>query len=368
MLEDRLAQDDDLKHQMSYRLDCEPAPKGIFVTQLGNLYDAEEAQTGKDKNGRPLIQYPVVNENGENLLRSGVKTRQKTLLIREQKVVDKMNLELTEKRDIFEKRMESINKRKEILREKRDSLRSKIGNDQKYIQEQNAKRERAVEKFKTERKTNERLAIQQSELSKELDELKRRNRSLREEIHKKKPYNEFMMKVIDNLPDKFVESSENKVTALMSRYSTLEDANTDLVRKMGSLSDELSSEQKRLDSIKAKHAEEQLENMMELKRTREILERLRDRNQEKQQQLFFRKNRFREENQEKGQTLLSLRNLAEKCRFNFRTNKPIAIPIEDENDFDTMMYRIDNYFIDHKDIVQWSSPGGGSSIQKGQQS
>ncbi|XP_075246880.1 uncharacterized protein LOC142340240 [Convolutriloba macropyga] len=361
MLEDRLA-DDELKNRFSYRLDYEPPPKGIFVTQIGHLYDCEEAETGKDKNGRPLIQYPVVDEKGENLLRSGVRTKQKTLLIREQKVVDKISAELTEKRDIFEKRMESITKRKEALKEKQETLRAKISTDQRYIEEQNAKRDRAVEKFKTERRTNERLAVQQSELSKELDGLKKRNRELRAQIKEHKPYNDFMMKTIDNLPDKFIEASDNKVTALMMRYSTLEDTNKDLVSRMSGLSDEVSSEQKRLELMKTKHSEDQLENLMELKKSREVLERLKDRNQEKQQQIFFAKNRFRQENQEKGQTLLSLRNLAEKCRFNFRTNKPIAMPIEDENDFDTMLYRIESYVNDHKDLVQWSGGQAGSAF------
>jgi len=354
MLDGRQAEQD-LKDQFSYRLDYEPAPKGIFVTQIGNLYDSEEAETGKDRNGRPLIQYPLVDDSGENLLRRGVKTKQKTLLIREQKNVDQINQELAETRGMYERRMESINRRKEALQEKRETLRVKIGTDQRYIQEQNSKRDRAVEKFKSERRTNERLAVQQSELSKELDSLKVRNRELRAQIQEKKPYNDFMMKTIDNLPDKFIDGGDNKVSALMMRYSTLEDTNRDLVSRMNNLSEDLSSEQKRLETLRTKHSEDQLENLMELKKSREALDQIKDRNQERQQQIFFAKNRFRDENQEKGQTLLSLRNLAEKCRFNFRTNKPIAMPIEDQNDFDSMLYRIDGYVNDHKDIYRWSA-------------
>ena len=351
-----------MKNQFSYRMDYEPPPKGIFVTQIGHLYDnlgegesdGTAAGKGKDKEGRPLIQYPVVSEKGESLLRNGVNTKQKTLLIREQMIVDKMSADLKEKREMFDKRMEMINARKEAFRDKQESLTIKVADDQKYIVEQNAKRERAVEKFKSERKTNERLALQQSELSKELSDLKKRNRELREQIKMHKQYNEFMNEVMDNLPDKFIDASDNKVAALMMRHSTLAETNKDLVSRMGFLSDEVKNEQKRLEALNAKHNEDQLAGMMQVKKARENLEKLKDRNQDRQQQLFFAKNRFRQESQEWGQTLLSMRNLANRCRFNFRTNKPIAMPIEDENDFDSMLYRIENYVGDHKDIVSWT--------------
>lgn len=368
-MEEAREREREMKSQFSYRMDYHPPAKGIFVTQIGgttgHLYGEEReppcpptAATADNHLGADVIHCPVgtvaVVGAGESVLRNGVNTKQKTLLIREHMLVDKMTSELKEKRELFEQRMQVINARKDAFRDKQESLRLKVANDQKYIVEQNAKRERAVEKFKSERKTNERLAVQQSQLSEELAQLKSRNRQLRQHIAQHSPYNHFMNNVIDNLPDKFIDAPDNKVAALMMRHGTLEETNRDLVTRMGFLSDEVKNEQKRLEALNAKHNEEQLASMMDVKRARERLEKLKDRNQDKQQQLFFAKNRFRHESQQWGQTLLSMRNLADRCRFNFRTNKPIAMPIEDQNDFNAMLYRIEQYVGDHKDIVSWT--------------
>ena len=100
-----------------------------------------------------------------------------------------------------------------------------------------------------------------------------------------------MNKGIDNLPDKFIEASDNKMSALMMQHSTLAETNGDLITRMSYLSEEVNKEQKRLEAMNAKHTEDQLESISEVKKARETLDKLKDRNQEIQQQLFFYKNK-----------------------------------------------------------------------------
>ena len=66
----------------------------------------------------------------ESLLRNGVNTKQKTLLIREQMQVDKMTSELREKRELFEQRMQEMDARKQAFAHKQHCLQLKVANDQ----------------------------------------------------------------------------------------------------------------------------------------------------------------------------------------------------------------------------------------------
>lgn len=124
----------------SYRLELEPQKKNVFVTQLR---DDEEDDA-------EIRKFAVVEESASKLLDTGLNTVQSTLLLKKQVEVEKVQEDLDIKRRQFAERMAACKAKEEALKKKQAQIRERVGKFEKFIEENDAKRRRAIQKYQTE--------------------------------------------------------------------------------------------------------------------------------------------------------------------------------------------------------------------------
>lgn len=66
--------------------------------------------------------FPVVKESGDRLIESGLNTLQKTLLLKKEVEIEKVNTQLEAKRYEFKQRMESCTQRQVELHKKQQEV------------------------------------------------------------------------------------------------------------------------------------------------------------------------------------------------------------------------------------------------------
>ncbi|KAI6658529.1 Coiled-coil domain-containing protein 42-like [Oopsacas minuta] len=147
------------------------------------------------------------------------------LLDKRRKILEVDNA-LAAQRDDFKMKLEALRQRKEELERREKQLKDTLQMYDKYLKEDEMKRERATLKIKHEA---ERIAIKDKEiieLEKERDELIEVIRDQKQKIADNLKYKEYLQKVVKHSPEEFSEIGD-----IISRYETLSSTHNDLLKK-----------------------------------------------------------------------------------------------------------------------------------------
>ncbi|KAJ3223482.1 hypothetical protein HK099_001065 [Clydaea vesicula] len=158
------------------------------------------------------------------------RTLQSTLLLQKKKEMHQVQQLLEKKRIEFAKRMEECREKQEELKVKQKQIRERVFKFEKFLKENDAKRQRANVKAQTEKKLREQKEQELLGLQKQLMEESKNSKN-----------------ILTMLPH---------INDILMRHKTLVETNEDLMSMLQSFQDEIEKEQKGLQlSIKNKNDE-----------------------------------------------------------------------------------------------------------------
>lgn len=322
----------------AYELDLDNQKKNVFVTQLHERDDEED-----------ITAFPVVKETGDKLIETGINTLQRTLLLKKEVEVDRVQAELEAKRHEFKVRMEACAQRQIEIQKKQQRMKDRVSKFENFLKENELKRRRAIQKYQTEVKLKEQKTKELEQLQEELEVLKDMLSRLERKATRYKKFEDYLLRVIDVMPEDYLAASDDKMKGLMSRHRTLSDSNVHLVNKLESMSDELELLKSELDQIKTAHNKQVISINSELSKLQQQHEAECDQNQKTENKYNSSKGGMRQRRTELGMIMMAIDNLAEVC------HKRLDIPVQ-EMSLETKLHRIRDYVNDQADVVVMAKP------------
>ncbi|XP_052386139.1 coiled-coil domain-containing protein 42 homolog isoform X1 [Carassius gibelio] len=293
-----------LKADALLKLEVEHKKKNVFVTQLEEHREQIEEH---------IKLIPVITESSSGLLDTGVHTLQTTLVLKKRSEVDAVDTRLMDTRQEVQRSMKTLQQRRAQLQQRQTETKHRAAEFERFVEENEVKRRRALKKYQTEREQNEVREQEKAELSKQLQDLQTRRLSLQERVNKYKIFEEFLMKTLDLLPDKYVGCGTDLVTPIIRRYETLTVSRQDLLQQLSSLTDEMKSSQNHMESLRQEHNTFKLMTNQELSERQTQLDQLKERNKQLEMMLHMHLGQSRDQVEEVGNILIAVKNLAEQC-------------------------------------------------------
>ncbi|CAL1529665.1 unnamed protein product, partial [Lymnaea stagnalis] len=266
------------------------------------------------ENEDDIAAFPVVKESGDKLIESGINTLQKTLLLKKEVEVDKVNAQLEAKRYEFKQRMEMCTQRQIQLQKKQQEMKDRVAKFEKFIQENEAKRRRAIQKYQQEVRLKEQKTIEFSSLQDQLEYFKNRHKMLEAKLKAYTVYEKYLRSVVDAMPEDYLPSTEDKVKGLMMRHRTLSESNKGLVDNLETIADELEVCRKELETLKQEHQKSRLSNTSMLSHLVEKQEVIQGSNDQKELKFIMTSEDMRSKRTEAGIIFMAIDNIYEKCR------------------------------------------------------
>ncbi|XP_071767051.1 uncharacterized protein CCDC197 [Centroberyx gerrardi] len=314
------------------KLTVENRMRNIFVTQLED--------TRKEENANHI---PVITETAGRILEAGVNTLQKTLVLKKQVELNKVDRQLALKRQEFKSHMQVLAQRRSELEIKQQETRDKAKKFEKFVDDNEVKRRRALKKYQVAREQNVSKKREIEDLTEKLNKLQVRQQDLKERVAKYKIYEAYLMKILDHLPENYLEyGSDYLVMPIIRRHETLSLTHQDLVQHVGQLAEELEQGQRQLEIMKQEHNTSKLMTNKELSELQSQWDRLREKNKQREMNLLMDQDQSRDQVEEVGSLLIAIKNLGEQCYLQTYG------PLEDMNIL-VMMDMMKEYILDKAD-------------------
>ncbi|KAL4237231.1 hypothetical protein ACF0H5_001950 [Mactra antiquata] len=331
----------------NYELDLDNQKKNVFVTQLHDRDDEDE-----------ITAFPVVKETGDKLIETGINTLQRTLLLKKEVEIDRVQAELEAKRHEFKQRMEACAQRQIEIQKKQQRMKDRVSKFENFLKENEMKRRRAIQKYQTEVKLKEQKTKELEFLQDELEILKETLSRLDKKVSRYKKFEDYLLRVIDVMPEDYLAASDDKMKGLMSRHRTLSDSNVHLVNKLESMSDELEELKGELDQMKTAHNKQVISINSELSKLQQHHEVENDTNQKMENKYNATKGGLRQKRTELGVIMMAIDNIAEIC------HKRLDIPVQ-EMTLEQKLHRIKDYVNDQAEVVIMAQPTGDEESPSG---
>ncbi|XP_053331661.1 coiled-coil domain-containing protein 42 homolog [Spea bombifrons] len=290
-----------------YQLNLNISRRNVFVTQL---------EEGRDDEDGDVTQIPVIKEAASRILETSRNTLQKTLVLKKEVEYDRVSQELLNKKQEFEERMQALDVKKEEFFQKQLECSEKASKFEKFLKESDAKRRRAIAKYQTESRQNEFRQTEIEELKKQLETQRARQLKLHERLKKNRTYEDFLLKMADNVPEDYLDYGvDSPVKAIIRRHETLSLTNESLVDNLTALADEQENKQHALELLQRNYDTCKLTMNSELSRLQQEYDRIVERNKQLELNFNLNKGHFRTQSVEVGSLLMAVTNLAEQCHM-----------------------------------------------------
>ncbi|XP_041071023.1 coiled-coil domain-containing protein 42 homolog [Carcharodon carcharias] len=287
-----------------YSLHLKNPKRNVFVTQLGDQRDDDE----------DVNHIPVITQAAAEILANDRKTPQTTLVLKKEVEVDQVNAELEAKRQEFFQRMEAITQRRAEFERKEHVNRERALKFDKFLRDNEAKRRRAIKKYQFEVKENEVKKKELQDLLQQFEEMKVRQQKLQRTVSKCKVYEDYLLKVIDNLPENYLEySAESVVMSIIQKHETLGATNETLINNLSRLSDEVEQRQHNLETLRQEYDTTKLMINSQLSVRRMECDEIKERNKRMEMKLNLHRGNFIHQSKGLGALLLAINNLADQC-------------------------------------------------------
>ncbi|KAJ3415382.1 hypothetical protein HDV05_005119 [Chytridiales sp. JEL 0842] len=192
----------------------------------------------------PLVQGEQTPSMFENR-----RTLQSTLLLQKKKEMHAIQAALEKKRLEFAKRMEECREKQEELRAKQKQIRDRVTKFEKFLKENDAKRQRANLKALTEKKLREQKEQELQTLQHTLAEEQVKSDHILKLIKKYQVFEAYLQSVVDILPPDYLDINEPHINDILMRYKTLVETNEDLKKMVQANQDGIEKEQSVLASL-----------------------------------------------------------------------------------------------------------------------
>ncbi|XP_029688793.1 uncharacterized protein CCDC197 [Takifugu rubripes] len=278
--------------------------RNVFVTQSDVRHEQKEK-----------VKYiPVVKESSSRVLEAGVNTLQRTLLLKKKAELDQVDEQLSRKRDEFTSRMEDLANKRSELKLKQQQNRETVMKFEKFVADNEAKRNRALKKYEAAQEENISKQSEIEELTEELKLLKIRQQVLKEKIGKYKIYEDYLLKTLDYFPSSYLDhGSQPSVMSIIRRHEALSVTNRELRKRLGHAEEEVQQGSQQLQSMKREHNVKKLMGIKELSELQSELDSLKEENKQMEDKLLMQHGLSRDKVEEVGRLLMGINNLAEQC-------------------------------------------------------
>ena len=297
-----------------------------------------------------LDDYPT-DEIGElEALVSGVtQTSQSTLLLKKRKEMREVDDALDFMKEEFQTRMDACEERQKEFERKQTGMKEQVAKFEKFIQENDAKRQRAEMKAKNERKALEQNEAKIKQLQEDLRKDNMSKEKSESELEKLKRYHEYLDSAVEYSGEEYEEIGD-----ILNRYKTLVDANIDLKRIVEIGEKDMDELRQKLTGLKRETQNTILVQNSEIHGHQKRVETLRSEgfqlNSQRERDEMTTNNR----NRESGQVIMSIKNLYTRCVGSIHSK----IPPINEKDMDLQLYMqqclklITERITDLKDIAE----------------
>ncbi|XP_074548009.1 uncharacterized protein CCDC197 [Halichoeres trimaculatus] len=308
--------------------------RNIFVTQL------DDTRQKKEENANYL---PAVTETSSQVLEAGLNTLQKTLVLRKQAELDKVDKQLILKRQEYKSRVEALAKRRSELEIRQQQIKDRAMKFQKFVAENEEKRHGAMKKYEAAREQNVMKQKEIDDLTEQLKQLRARHHVLKERITKHKIYEDYLVKTLNYFPSTYLDNgSDSLVMPIIRRHETLSITHQRLQQRLERLEKEVEEGQRQLQTTKQEQTFKKLKANKDLSELQSELETLKEKNKLAEANLLMEQGLSREKAKETGSVLMAVNNLAEQCYL------PAYGPLENMNML-TKMDMVKEYIIDLAD-------------------
>mmetsp|Transcript_2682 Transcript_2682/g.3414 ORF Transcript_2682/g.3414 Transcript_2682/m.3414 type:complete len:386 (+) Transcript_2682:103-1260(+) len=311
---------------------------GAFITQTGQNAD----------------HFRGVEVGELEALVSGIaQTSQSTLLLKKKKEMREVDDSLDFMKHQFRSRMETCEANQRKFEDKQQELKQNVLKFEKFIQENDAKRQRAEVKLRHEQKTR---LQKESDLAKavaDFEEHEKRKAELLRQLDRLKCYKEYLEGIVDQGPDRRSEFEE--VDDLLMRYRTLELANLDLMQQVQKGTEKMDALRKELQDLRVGTQNAALVQSSQIQELQMELEDLKNNVKKSSDRREAAAKNLNDETRETGQIIMGIRNLYNRCTSTSRMTVKIDFK-EGENSklnhLDSCLKFICEKIVDLNEIVQ----------------
>jgi hypothetical protein len=304
-----------------------------------------------------------------------------TRLLEKRRQMFEVQEALSAQKEEFNRREDAFRRREDGLRRKDLELQESLIKFNKFLQENESKKNRALKRAAEEKRQRESKELEIKRFEVQLKLKLREEGVLKEELEMNLKYQDYLESVVSNMSKFFPEISD-----ILNRYKTLRDANIYLLEKQQL--DEGSNEHTLRDFLTYKKSKENqvLNNNNEIADLQVRMEHKQARTNTLQDDIDNAIKEASEKALMLGQILSSVSNILDRCEENFRRrhNKPQIDKTSDKSRLDNMplneqclrtMSKLDEismFMSDFKDIIREGGPsergGGVTSLPQANQS
>lgn len=207
--------------------------------------------------------------------------------------------------------MEACKAKEEELQIRRQKIKDRVTKFDKFLKENEAKRNRALKKYQHEVRQNEIKAKEVKRLNSELETLKQQNEMLKKRLERNKIYESYLTKVIDILPENYLEmTGDSMIHSIIQRHEGLSATNQGLVERNHSIQTGTEMGQKELEDIRQEFNKQKLIFNSELASLQEQKEKYMEKNRILEQKAATNHHKKRNLMRKLGQVLMGIDNLA----------------------------------------------------------
>jgi len=317
------------------------------------------------------------DEMGElEALVSGVnQISQSTLLLKKMKEMNEVDDALDYMKEQYKTRMEACDERQREFERRQQEMKDQVTKFEKFIQENDSKRQRADLKLKQERKVFRVKCDELSRLQSEFETASSEKQRLIEELEALKRYQWYLDRTVDAAEDNSYEETWD----LLNRYRTLKNANNDLMSQVQIGESAIDKLRMELSSLSSAHTNQMLVQNSLIHEHQKHVEELRVHNKQRADEKEREEDGQKSEHRQTGQVIQAIRNLYLRCIATMRTQ---ARPMPEATDkaqrldyFEKCLKVVCDRIGDLEDIhagyTEWRlrrDDGGLDSVRKGNQS
>ncbi|KAI9009606.1 hypothetical protein BC832DRAFT_551910 [Gaertneriomyces semiglobifer] len=302
-----------------------PLSLNVVVEPTAAL-ESKDGETFLTQRGGKIIQQPVPvlpNDHGQSLLQAR-NTLQSTLLLQKKKEMQAIQDQLDKRRAEFAKRMEACREKQEELIVKQKQIRDRVTKFEKFLKENDAKRQRANLKAQTEIKLREQKEQELASIQRQLHNEQIKHAHILQLIKKYQVYEQYLQSVVEILPPEYLDVNEPHINDILMRHKTLIETNEDLMGTVQQSQDEIERQQAALVELVKEKNDLILVYNSTLGTQQKRLDRLKQECAFLEQRLEERDNTGKERMRMLGETKLAINNIYD--RVGLRPHKIQAAP------------------------------------------
>jgi len=244
-----------------------------------------------------------------------------TRLLEKRRQMFEVQEALSAQKEEFNRREDAFRRREDALKRKDLELQESLIKFNKFLQENETKKNRALKRAAEEKKQREQKEIEIRRFKTQLEQKIREEAVLKEELERNMKYQDFLDGLVQSMSKFFPEG----IADVLNRYKTLRDANTYLLEKQQA--DEATNENllREFTTFKKTKENEMLNSNNEIADMQKKLEQRVGKTNSLQEEIEMSIKEASEKVLSLGQIVSAISNILDRCNENFRRrhNKPM---------------------------------------------